>query len=432
MRRFGVALTALFAVGTLAFAACSSDTGVEGGELTSGGASARGGTTGKGTGGAIGVTGGSSNPGTGGTGISVGGGSSTGGSSTGGSTSGGTGGGTACVGEKATGNKGESAVLLLLVDTSFSMTQRAQGDMQTKLAATKTALNATFATLPDGLSVGLSFYPNVPVRNGQSGDDYMCFAGEMAVPIAPLDAAQRGALTAAVTAKQADGHTPTHDAYEYALAQLQASGAEGQKYIVLITDGVPTFSLGCVATGMNPGIDPVDAQPIIDASQAANTTSMVKTFVVGSPGSEMVRDSLSAIARVGGTGPTGCADTGTPEYCHSDMTQTDDVAASLTEALGEITAQIPVDCNFDLPTPPRGMSLNLDQVNVRFTDANGMVIQIGRDPAGDCATDGWRYVGGTPPTGIELCGPLCDTVKAQQSSSIEVEYGCNGIVEPPR
>jgi hypothetical protein len=320
-------------------------------------------------------------------------------------------------------------VLLLVVDISLSMEERARGDMQTKLEATKEALNATFATLPDGLSIGLMFYPNVPVRNNQNEDGYVCFEGEVAVPIAPLNTAQRAALTTAVTDVEADGHTPTHQAYQYALAQLQASGAEGQKYVVLITDGVPTFSLGCEGTGLPPG---VDAQPIVDEAQAANTTSMVKTFVVGSPGSEMARTSLSAVARVGGTGPMGCSDTGMPDYCHFDMTQTSDVSSALQMALGEITSQIPVDCNFDLPTPPSGMTLNLDQVNVRFTDANGTVLQIGRDPAGDCATDGWRYVGGTPPTGIELCGPLCDTVKAQTTSSIEVEYGCNGFVEPPR
>jgi hypothetical protein len=401
------------------------------GELGGGGSSGKGGTTGKGTGGTISTTGGTGNPGSGG-GIPIGGSNGVGGSSTGGSSTGGSGGGTACVGDKATGNKGESAVLLLLVDISFSMTQSAPGDRQSKLDATKDALTATFASLPEGLSIGLMFYPNAPLRNAQNEDTYMCFQGEVAVPIAPINAAQRAALTTAVTEVEANGHTPTHDAYQYALAQLQASGAEGQKYVVLITDGVPTFSLGCVATGMNPGVDPVEAQPIIDESQAANTTNMVKTFVVGSPGSEAVRDSLSAIARVGGTGPAGCADTGTPEYCHSDMTEADNVADALTAALGEITSQIPVDCNFDLPTPPSGMALNLDQVNVRYTDANGTVVQIGRDPAGDCATDGWRYVGGTPPTGIELCGPLCDSVKAQQESSIEVEYGCTGVVEPPR
>ena len=78
------------------------------------------------------------------------------------------------------------------------------------------------------------------------------------------------------------------------------------------------------------------------------------------------------------------------------------------------------------------MALNLDEVNVYFEDENMNVIQIGRDPAGDCATDGWRFVGGAAPTGIELCGPLCDTVKAQQESSIDVQYGCTGLVEPPR
>lgn len=430
MRRFGVALTALIALGSVGIA-CSSDTGVEDGELR-GGSTGKGGTTGKGTGGTISTTGGTGNNGSGGSGsIPIGGSNGVGGSSTAGSSTG-SGGTMACVGDKATGMKGESAVLLLVVDISFSMTQSAPGDRQSKLDATKDALTATIATLPEGLSIGLMFYPNAPLRNNRNADTYVCFEGEVAVPIAPINAAQRAALTSAVTAVQADGHTPTHDAYQYALAQLQASGAEGQKYVVLITDGVPTFSLGCVATGMNPGLDPVEAQPIVDEAQAANTTNMVKTFVVGSPGSEDVRTSLSAIARVGGTGPAGCSDTGTPEYCHSDMTDADNVADELTKALGEIAAQIPVDCNFDLPTPPSGMTLNLDQVNVRFTDANGTVLQIGRDPAGDCATDGWRYVGGTPPTGIELCGPLCDTVKAQTTSSIEVEYGCNGFVEPPR
>ena len=290
MRRFGVALTALIALGSVGIA-CSSDTGVEDGELRGGG-TGKGGTTGKGTGGTISTTGGTGN-GTGGGGIPIGGSNGVGGSSVSGGTGGG-GGTMACAGEKVTGQKGESAVLLLVVDISLSMEERARGDMQTKLEATKEALNATFATLPDGLSIGLMFYPNVPVRNAQNEEGYVCFEGEVAVPIAPLNTAQRAALTTtAVTDVEADGHTPTHQAYQYALAQLQASGAEGQKYVVLITDGVPTFRSGVNARACRPASTAADRRRIASCEHDEH----VKTFVVGSPGSEMARTSLSAVAR---------------------------------------------------------------------------------------------------------------------------------------
>ena len=296
------------------------------------------------------------------------------------------------------------------------------GGGMTKMQSTQQALNAAFPTLDASLNVGLLFYPDVTI-----GAD-PCFDSTVDVPIAPLDATQLNLLTTQVTGATPDGSTPTHDAFNLAVQTLRTTTAPGDKYVVLITDGSPTYALMCMGDGMTPV---ADNQPLIDAVGAAYTTDMIKTFVVGSPGSEGARASLSAMAREGGTGTPGCMDTAAP-YCHFDMTQAGaNFATALSTALGQISAQIPVDCAFDLPRPPSGMMLDLNQIDITITNDDGSMTAIGRDPAGDCATDGWVYVG-DPPTGVKLCGTLCDSVNAQMGPSIEVKYGCGQRVNPPR
>ena len=77
------------------------------------------------------------------------------------------------------------------------------------------------------------------------------------------------------------------------------------------------------------------------------------------------------------------------------------------------------------------MDLDLTKVNVTVTNNSGVQMPIARDPNGDCATDGWVYTG-DPPTGVQLCGALCDSVKAQMSPTIDVQFGCTQRVNPPR
>jgi Mg-chelatase subunit ChlD len=424
MLRLNLSVLALLAASGFGWG-CSSDTGTVAGGLTGGtGAAAGSGGTGKGSGG-------SSAKGSGGS-IGVGGGSGgsidVGGTAAGGSAAGGSGGGGTmgmaggCVGQSATGQKGASATLLLLVDTSRSMTERV--GMQTKLAATQTALNQSFMALPDGVNVGLIFFPHVTIGA------MPCFDSTVEVPIAALDAAQRATLTTQVSGTMADGSTPTHDAYNFAVQTIQASQAVGDKYIVLITDGEPTYTLGCVGTGMAGQM--LDNTPLINAVQAAYTSDGIKTFVIGSPGSESARTPLSTMARVGGTGPAGCSDTG-PMYCHFDMTTSTNVAASLTAALGAIQQQIPVDCSFDLPPPPSGMMLDLTNVNVTVVNDDMSQTPIARDPNNDCATEGWVYEpNASAPTGVKLCGALCDMVKSESSPKIDVTFGCAPRVNPPK
>jgi len=423
---------------------CSSE--ADPGQGLAGGATGKGGSVGVGGGGGNSATGSGATAATGATGavVGVGGGinPSMGGSSGSAGSSGTLGMGGACTGTTATGQKGAGAVVMFLIDTSLSMADPPGGTMggrgmggggMTKMQSTQQALNMAFPTLDSSLNVGLIFYPQkvagaTPMMDMSDATTF-CIDKTVDVPIAPLDMTQLNTLTTQVTGAVPDGSTPTHDAFAFAAETLRTTTAAGDKYIVLITDGEPSYNLNCVGTGL-PG-QMLDNKPLIDAVGTAFTTDGIKTFVVGSPGSENARTSLSAMARVGGTGTPGCMDTGMP-YCHFDMTQAGaNFATALSTALGQITAQIPVDCAFDLPRPPSGMQLDLSLVNVTVTNDDMSKTQIARDPAGDCATDGWTYVG-DPPTGVQLCGNLCESVKAQGMPSIDVEFGCAQRVNPPR
>jgi hypothetical protein len=243
-----------------------------------------------------------------------------------------------------------------------------------------------------------------------------------------LTDAQRTNITDTLTASGPNGSTPTHDAYRYALVNgLVPSTLPGNKFMLLITDGDPTYALNCVGTG-NPA-DPVDTQPIIN--EIAGASSMgIRTFVIGSPGSETnggtgedARPWLSAAAQAGGTAKAGCTTNG-PNYCHMDMTQETDFSAALNAGLAAIAGQI-TSCSYPLPAPPAGETVDVNAINVMYTDGSGQDVLVLRASAADC-TDGWRYDGAN----IVLCSNTCNQVQTQSLSSLEVLGGCLNITDP--
>jgi hypothetical protein len=352
-------------------------------------------------------------PGSGGTGGTGGVIPTQGGNSAGGAGPSGTGGNSMCAMSTASAMPA-APVLMLLVDLSLSMNDPAPNSMESKWIETRDALVTALGSLPDGMNVGLTFYPDVPTST------MPCFDGQVDVPIAALDAAQRTALGNALQGEMPSGSTPTHDAYVYALEQLRANTLRGAKYVVLITDGIPTYGLGCTGTGMNNQMPPIDTAPLVTESATAMAGG-IRTFVIGSPGSEGARMSLSAMASQGGTARAGCSDAG-PTYCHFDMTTEPDFSTALNAALGEVIADIPLTCEFAIPPPPSGMELDRSKVNVTYDDGDGVTTDLGRDTSGACSADGWDYT----PDGsqIRLCGALCEQVKMDGNASITIVLGC--------
>ena len=199
-----------------------------------------------------------------------------------------------CVGQTA-GTEAVPAVLQLVVDTSGSMDRDAPGTRDTKWQVTRDALLGAIEEMPGNTSLGVVFYPDVPITASS------CFDNEADVAIAPLASAgspQRRSIASAFASQAPDGGTPTHDAYRYAYGALATASASGNRFAVVITDGTPTFSLGCVGTGLVS--DPVDPSPLVGEATRAREQG-VSTFVIGSPGSEGARESLSRMAEAGGT-----------------------------------------------------------------------------------------------------------------------------------
>ena len=322
-------------------------------------------------------------------------------------------GGDVCAGESA-GAEVAPAVVQLLVDTSGSMEEDAPGPTRgSKWTVTRGAVLDAIDGMPADTALGLIFYPNVP-PNRQP-----CFAQQTAVTVAPLAATgspQREQLLAAFSDQATQGGTPTHDAYRYAVDQIEATRAIGARFVVLITDGNPTYSLGCEGTGQIS--DPVDPSPLIPEAARAQAQN-VKTFVIGSPGSEDARESLSRMAEAGGTAPAGCKHSG-PNYCHFDMTRERDLAAGLAGALKAITG-LALSCRYDIPEPPSGALLDPGKVNVLYTPRGGTQELIAQSAGGGCS-DGWQYSAGQ--TQVQLCGSTCDRVRAS-SGQLTLEFGCS-------
>jgi hypothetical protein len=318
----------------------------------------------------------------------------------------------ACVGQEA-GTERSPAILELLVDTSTSMDEDAPGSDRSKWIETRRVLLDGIDSMPNTTSVGVVFYPDVDTNAPT------CFDREADVAVEPLGAGsspQRAQIREAFRAESPRGSTPTHDAYRYALDELARVNRTGERFLVLITDGTPTYALDCQGSGTPQ--NPADPAPLVPEAASALGRGM-RTFVIGSPGSEGARTSLSQMAEAGGTATPGCSHTGQPYYCHFDMTQEEDFSRGLEAAIASISG-LALSCAYDVPVPPNGGTLDPSKVNVLFTPEGGAEELIPQSAPGACS-DGWQY--SADQRQILLCGDTCDRVKAS-NGQMSLQFGC--------
>jgi hypothetical protein len=311
--------------------------------------------------------------------------------------------------------------LELVVDASSSMDEIATGNSVTKWEATRDALleaivGVNGSGLGSSMGVGLLLYPNMEGSSG-GGDVSACVNTAAMVPMAPLgdaSGAQRQAIRAALEAQRQGSGTPTHDAYQYGLTVgmlQQGASIEGNGYMLLITDGQPTRDLGCVSGSATPPI----VQAVADAYQQG-----VKTFVIGSPGSEDGREWLSEAALAGGTAYPDCS--AAAGDCHMDMTTAPNFSEALQAGLAEITGQM-ADCTYAIPAPPEGQVINLEELKVFVTDpSSGNVTLLYPDATPDDCTVGWQYTKGS--NQIVLCPDSCAAAQSTVGAKVDLAFGC--------
>jgi Mg-chelatase subunit ChlD len=335
--------------------------------------------------------------------------------------------------------------LQLVVDVSGSMSLPPESGTASKWETTREALRGAVLNLPPTVEMGALYFPNLSTERNCEGMESPCVPGPPAPPtecvnldkslplktLGEVDSPQRLAFDESLDAVNPAGGTPTHDAYALALDALLEAEVQNERSLVLITDGQPTFVEGCAGSGT--ADEPVDEEPIIAAIASAHAAG-IRTFVIGSPGSEEAAGSeedarpwLSRAALAGGTGPRGCSEVEAP-YCHFDMSQEADFDAALQEALSAILGGVR-SCSFAVPSAPEGQTLNPEAVNVVLNQDAAAPEVLGKDTNESCGA-GWHY--GESGGEITLCERSCEQLRSSTDVGLELFFGCESAeVIPP-
>jgi Mg-chelatase subunit ChlD len=314
--------------------------------------------------------------------------------------------------------------MYFLVDSSGSMADAVSGGSKWDVVS-----SALTGFLQDprnaGTGVGIGYFPTIATScsKGQPGclcipivnlcfvteggscevSDYSTPAVKLALPSQPA------ALVSDINGHEVGGDTPTRPALEGALAYLSQwadQHPERKSLLILATDGEP---VGC---------DSNTPQDVADvAARALAGPNAIRTFVIG-VGSSLV--SLNLVAQAGGTEHAFLVDTG------------GDVAKEFGDALDQIRGAA-ASCDFSIPEDAADDPIDPSKVNVSYlpngTKTPTRVPQTFMgDPKNCDDAGGWYYDNPASPKLIKLCESTCEALSA---GSIQVEFGCETIAQPP-
>lgn len=332
------------------------------------------------------------------------------------------------------------AKLQLVVDISSSMNNTAPGTNMSKWEATRDALvEAICGVNGPGLgantSVGLMFYPNMindNVSRTPTTQDVCLNTGGI-TPMGVLGTNDPGThrtlLRSRLTEAVLGRGTPTADAYDYALRNIVLSPAAllvpGDAYILLITDGIPTLQFGCYNPSGSLSNLAQGGTEVVNLIREAWSQYNVKTFAIGSPGSETERWWLSQAAWEGQTAQPGCNATNrNGPYCHMDMTEAPDFSAALAAGLQQVASAVS-GCKFTIPETSvdgsQQVDINLTNPIVVYGDGHAEL--VGRDNANGASCQEGFYLTGA--WEMELCKNTCDRFMADPQARLQLIFGCS-------
>lgn len=345
--------------------------------------------------------------------------------------------------------QGGGAVIEYVIDTSGSMFQDAADpsdpNSQTKWQVFSQTLPSTFEAMPEGFAVGALYY---------GAQQNRCYAASRSdVPIAMVSPTQLTALSRSVTSVQNNGWTPTYQAWEQGVKNVTswvpgpndpASMATANRFIVLITDVVPTVGQSPNCTSMQSGISLQEYEAELALVQQRTQSTGVRTFVVGVVGSNDPQGAdfdplymLSRWAVIGGTErPAGCQPvSGTPQqsdvdprgtYCHYDLSTSTNLGAELASTLQAIASSV-LSCTYRVPTPPPNMTIDPNKTILVYKDgATGEQSIVLQNTSGTC-DKGWHFTDGTN-SQIEVCPATCEAIQGNKQSTMDLIFGCDTAV----
>lgn len=368
-------------------------------------------------------------------------------------------------------------VIEFVVDNSDSMSDDSQPSTRgkTKWQALQDAFNKAIpilANLHPEYAVGLTY-----LHYRDSGALAQCTDAVQAVEIAPLTSRQADALVKSVQTEGCFGMTPTHDIWQFAADYaLSWSGgstyAASNRYVVVLTDGVPTIAVNCGAAGgcrstldgwgsynsnLGMGVTSSQYQDFANAVARYQTGKNTSTFMVAIPGAEALNQvtcsdgsvlyepiaKMGEVARAGGTDLIDLTTSATTDF-------TAGLVDAITQRIGGQVVTV-LSCAYAVPAPPTDAAGNQQyidpkQVGVWYYENGGTDCVADRDcGSGHCSPStsanpnkcytlvdrsegcvdptGWDYADPENKT-ISLCSSSCAEAQADAGAKIEIMIGC--------
>lgn len=300
--------------------------------------------------------------------------------------------------------------LIMLVDSSGSMLANEKW---------KSMANALRSFVQDpraaGIGLGMQFFPKF------AGVNTICDEAVYANPevtVAAIEETQATLIVGGIESRLPQGGTPMGPAIQGALrfARSWQQGNPNHKVaFVIATDGLPDESCGFAPAGRAANtLGGVRGQ----AAAALAAAQTIPTYVIG-VGSELT--ALNEVAAAGGTTSAILVDT------------SKDVTAQLVAAFDKIRRS-EIGCEYGIPAPDPGQTLDFNKVNVRFVDELGYVDFLYVTGPDKCSTtdNGWYFDNPVNPSRILLCDPFCGEVKASRIGRVDVLLGCTRKDAPIR
>jgi hypothetical protein len=224
------------------------------------------------------------------------------------------------------------------------------------------------------------------------------------------------AMMASLNDVEPTGETPTGAAIRGACNYAQTFKEENPDHetvILLLTDGRPEAPRTCGADGSG-ACCPTIEDAVEAAAACKEGEPAIKTYVLGvGP----MLDNLEQIAVAGGT-----------ERAY--LVEGGDVADQVLEALRTIRGDA-IPCTMGLPTPPGGLALAYDKVNITYASPSCEPTYYSYVESADDCTDegGWYYDDADAPENIELCPSSCDQVSVP-GGKLVFTVGCETRTVP--
>jgi len=284
--------------------------------------------------------------------------------------------------------------ILIVLDRSGSMNEDLTGMSCTngcgatsKWTITTTALANYLPMVEATVNLGLKLFA--------SGSNSCNVSNTAEIPPRANNAA---AINNLLTTTRPGSSTPTTAAVTNAASYLKTVTDSNPKFILLVTDGIPTCGKDMCAAGVNTGggnMTQCDDANAIAAVKAVHDMG-ISTFVLGVGTSASPGDAtLSQMAMNGGF-----ARSATPAYYPIDKPE------DLTAAFMAVTGMVS-KCFFTVSPP-----LNNNQTLTGVTaDGN------------DLSRDAYMIVGNN---GVQLVGQTCDDFTNGTIKKIELQVSCNG------